>query len=114
MQIYVDKHARRSGMGTREYPFQRIQEAANIAVPGDEVIVAPGVYREYVDPRRGGTEDNRIVYRSEEMLGATITGAEKLRDWTRVEGNVWTARVSNKIFGAYNPYTTLVRGDWVV
>ena len=114
MQIYVDKHARRSGMGTREYPFQRIQEAANIAVPGDEVIVAPGVYREYVNPRRGGTEENRIVYRSEEMLGATITGAEKLRDWTRVEGNVWTARVSNKVFGAYNPYTTLVRGDWFI
>ena len=114
MQIYVDKHARRSGMGTKTYPFQRIQEAANIAEPGDEIIVAPGVYREYVNPKRAGTEEKRIVYRSEEMLGATITGAEKLRDWTRVEGNVWTARVSNTVFGDYNPYTTLVRGDWFI
>ena len=50
MQIYVDGNAVRSGNGQKEYPFQTISEAAKIARPGDEVLVAPGVYREYVDP----------------------------------------------------------------
>ena len=59
----------------RNYPFRRINEAAKIAKPGDEVLVAPGVYREYVNPVNPGTENDRIVYRSEKPLGAIITGA---------------------------------------
>ena len=57
MQIYVDGNAVRSGNGQKEYPFQTISEAAKIAMPGDEVLVAPGVYREYVDPANAGCED---------------------------------------------------------
>lgn len=114
MQYYVDIHAARSGMGTKEYPFRRIQEAANVAKPGDEVLVAPGIYREYVNPIHAGTAERRIAYKSIEPLGATITGAEPVNDWKRVEGGVWTARVPNSLFGDYNPYKTLVRGDWFI
>ena len=65
MQIYVNVKAPKDGNGSKESPFRRINDAAQIALPGDEVIVAPGVYREYVDPRNAGTEDARIIYRSE-------------------------------------------------
>ena len=41
-----------------------------------------------------------------------ITGAEVLTGWKKVKGKVWTARVRNSVFGAYNPYTTMVCGDW--
>ena len=40
MQIYVDGNAVRSGNGQKEYPFRTISEAAKIARPGDEVLVA--------------------------------------------------------------------------
>ena len=43
--------------------------------------MAPGVYREYVDPQNAGTEDARITYRSTEPLGAVITGAEVIKSW---------------------------------
>ena len=112
MQYFVDLRAVSSGDGSKERPFQRINEAAGIAKPGDEVIVAPGVYREYVEPKYAGTQEARIVYRSEQPLGAVITGAEECKNWTRHEGNVWTTRVRNSIFGSYNPYTTYVCGDW--
>ncbi len=112
MRYYVDAHADRAGNGTQQAPFQRIQQAADLAQPGDEVLVAPGVYRENVNPPRGGTEEQRIVYRSTEPLKAVITGAEKAEGWTPVEGDVWQLRVSNGIFGAYNPYTTVIAGDW--
>ena len=98
MQIYVDGNAVRSGNGQKEYPFQTISEAAKIARSGDEVLVAPGVYREYVDPANAGCEDARIVYRSVEPGKAVITGAEIVDNWEHLEGDVWTARVSNGLF----------------
>ncbi|MBR1606592.1 MAG: hypothetical protein IJ664_02700, partial [Clostridia bacterium] len=112
MIYYVNVNAPREGNGSKETPFRHIDDAARVAVAGDEIIVAPGVYREYVNPRNAGTEDKRITYRSEIPLGAVITGAEAVTGWTPYEGNVWTARVNNGIFGAYNPYTTFVCGDW--
>ena len=112
MKIYVDVNAGRDGNGTPEMPFRRINDAAKVAVAGDEVIVAPGIYREYVNPINAGTEDARIVYRSAEPLGAVITGAEQVKVWSHVEGDVWVSRVKNSIFGDYNPYTTFVYGDW--
>lgn len=112
MQIYVDANATLSGNGSKEKPFRQINEAAKIAKPGDEVLVLPGVYREYVNPINAGLEDARITYTSVEPLGAVITGAEKLDRWTKYEGNVWTASVDNSLFGNFNPYITYVYGDW--
>ncbi len=114
MQIFVDANVKRSGNGSKEYPFKRITEAAKIAKPGDEVLVEPGIYREYVDPVNAGTEDARIVYRSTKMRGAKITGAEPVKTWSKQEGNVWVARIPNGLFGNYNPFTTLVSGDWFI
>ena len=112
MIYYVNANAPKDGNGSRETPFRHIDDAARVAVAGDEILVAPGIYREYVNPRNAGTEDKRIVYRSEKPLGAVITGAETLTGWTHYQGNVWTNRVNNGVFGAYNPYTTFVCGDW--
>ena len=114
MQYYVAAAVANSGDGTRQRPFKTIQEAARIAQPGDEVIVAPGVYREAVDPRNGGTQEAPIVYRSEEKGAAVITGAEPVTQWEHVEGSVWKAVVPNSLFGEYNPFTTLVSGDWFI
>lgn len=114
MQIYVNADAVRSGNGSREYPFQTISEAAKTARPGDEVLVAPGLYREYVDPAHAGTPEARIVYRSVEKGAAVISGSEQVKNWKQYVGNVWVARIPNGLFGDYNPYTTLVSGDWFI
>ncbi|HKM34509.1 MAG TPA: right-handed parallel beta-helix repeat-containing protein [Lachnospiraceae bacterium] len=112
MMIYVNCAAAREGNGSKETPFKHINDAAKIAKPGDEVVVAPGIYHEYVDPINAGREDARITYRSEKPLGAVITGAEEAKDWVRYQGNVWMYRVNNGVFGNYNPYTTFIGGDW--
>lgn len=112
MEYYVSAGAFRSGCGTSEYPFKTISEAARLARPGDEVIVAPGVYREYVDPAHAGTAEKRIVYRSEKPLAAVISGAEPVKGWKRHEGDTWVVRIGNGLFGDYNPYTVPVAGDW--
>jgi len=112
MLYYVNAQASRDGNGSKETPFRHIDDAARVAVAGDEILVAPGIYREKVTPRNAGREDARIVYRSEKPLGAVITGAEVLTGWTRFKGDVWVNRVHNGVFGDYNPYTTRVCGDW--
>ncbi len=109
---YVNGSFAGHGNGSKAQPFRTISEAAKAACPGDEVIVAPGIYREWVNPLRGGTEDARIVYRSEAPLAAVITGAEEVKNWTKYEGQTWVAKISNGLFGGDNPYTDLVKGDW--
>ncbi len=112
MIIYVNAKASKQGNGSKEMPFKHINDAAQVAKAGDEVLVFPGVYREYVNPKNGGEENARITYKSVEPLGAVITGAEEVKNWEKYKDNVWVCRVNNSVFGSYNPYTTLVYGDW--
>ena len=112
MIYYVDQNTKSQGCGTKEHPFLTISAAAAVAKPGDEVLVMPGVYREYVDPKNAGAEDARITYRSVEPLKAVITGAEIVKGWKKYKGNTWTVEIDNGIFGSYNPYTVKVGGDW--
>ena len=53
MIYYVNNSAPKNGNGTKEMPFKFINDAAKIAKAGDEVLVAPGIYHEYVDPVNG-------------------------------------------------------------
>ena len=113
MIYYVDANARPNGDGSKDKPFLRIGQAAGLALPGDEVHVAPGIYREDVSPKNAGTEREPIVYLSEKALEAVITGADRFDTWENHSGDVYKLTVPNSYFGSYNPYTTLVEGDWL-
>ena len=81
MIYYVSADAPRGGDGSERAPFRTIQQAADLALPGDEVRVLPGLYREYVNPIHAGIGDARITYRSVEKGAAVITGAEPWKQW---------------------------------
>lgn len=113
MKIYVNLHSNSPvENGTEIHPYRSISMAANNAHPGDEILVAPGEYRESVNPIISGTEDKRITFRSEVNGQAIISGAEHITKWTNVKGSVWCTRIHNSAFKNYNPYTTYVYGDW--
>ncbi len=113
MKWYVDRNACAGGDGSSAHPFTKINQAASAAMTGDEIIVAPGIYREDVNPKNAGSVRKRITYRSEKRREAVITGADVFDSWERYKDNVWLLTVPNSYFGAYNPYTTLVEGDWL-
>lgn len=113
MRIYVDQSFIHSGNGTKNQPFQTISQAAQVAVAGDEILVAPGLYRESIDPVRGGNNENqRVIYRSIVRHGAIISGAEELRGWRPFQGDTYVIEIDAAIFGEYDPFETVIRGDW--
>ena len=61
--FYVATNGRDVNRGTDASPLRTIQHAADLAQPGDTIIVHEGIYRERVSPPRGGTSDaKRIVF----------------------------------------------------
>ena len=51
-----------------------IQRAAELAIPGDTVLIAPGTYRERVRVRRGGRPGAPVVFRAAEPGSVLVTG----------------------------------------
>ena len=49
MKYYVNCQVAEDGCGDEKHPFRTISEAADRALPGDEVLVYPGIYRENVN-----------------------------------------------------------------
>ncbi len=112
-EFHVTADGKDSGDGSRAAPFRTIQRAADLAQPGDVITVHAGVYRERVNPPRGGESDvKRIVYQAAPGEEVVITGSEPVSGWTRVTNETWTVTVPNSLFGAFNPYGDLIRGDW--
>ena len=99
--------------GTPAAPFRTIQHAADVARPGDVITVHAGVYRERINPPRGGTSDKeRITYQAAPGEPVAIKGSEMVTNWVQVRDDVWKVILPNSGFGSFNPYTDLIHGDW--
>lgn len=99
--------------GSRTKPLRTISEAARRAQPGDTITVHEGVYRERVNPPRGGTsEKKRITYRAAPGERVEIRGSEVVKGWVHDGGNVWKITLAETFFGSYNPYRDVIVGDW--
>ncbi len=67
VEYHVAKHGKVGNPGSRDRPFLTIQSAADVAKAGDVITVHEWIYRERVDPRFGGINDQmRIIYRAAE------------------------------------------------
>lgn len=119
---YVDGQATNAddaGPGTRDQPFKTINHAAQVLQPGERVVIAEGVYRELVQPARGGTgPDAMISYEAAPGAKVVIKGSAVVTDWQPGEGwnygidpktnepvKAWQLRLDPKLFpNGYNPF----------
>jgi len=98
--------------GTIDRPLATINRAAQVLQPGERVVVAAGVYREWVRPERGGSGPDQVIS-YEAAPGATVTvkGSRGFKpQWrpsTAAPANrddIWQARLDPSLFDGYNPF----------
>ncbi|MDB5106331.1 MAG: hypothetical protein JWP91_4020 [Fibrobacteres bacterium] len=104
-----------SNPGTSALPFKTIQKAADVMQPGDTAMIRGGIYRESIKPPRGGTDEKtRITYRAFPGETPIIKGSEPVKTWVAQSGGVWKADLADTFFGAANPFTTNLAGDYLM
>jgi alpha-N-arabinofuranosidase len=112
-EIHVATKGKDSNPGTQAAPLRTIQRAADLAQPGDVITVHEGLYRERISPPRGGQSDaKRITYQAAPGEKVEIKGSEVVKDWVKVQNDVWKVTIANSFFDGFNPYSDLIRGDW--
>jgi len=112
-QFHVSVDGSDSNAGSASSPFKSISAAASIAQAGDIITVHEGIYRERINPPRGGSSDTmRIVYQAAEGETVQIKGSEIVTGWEKIQDGVWKVIIPNTFFGDYNPYKDCLAGDW--
>ena len=100
---YVATNGNDTHPGSKTEPWKTIQHAADTLQPGDTVYIRGGVYRECVQPGRGGTsEDKRITFKAYPGEILMIKGSEPISTWQEQGNNVWKAVIPDTFFGEYN------------
>ena len=112
-EYHVTVSGDNANSGTKAKPFKTIAAAANVAQPGDIITVHEGIYRERVNPPRGGESNTRrIAYQAAPGEKVVITGSEIVKGWEKVTNDTWKVTLPNRFFGEFNPFTDLVQGEW--
>lgn len=112
-EFHVSPSGNDSNSGSVENPLQSISAAAALARAGDIITVHEGVYRERIDPPRGGNdENNRIVYRAAAGEKVVIKGSEVVKNWEHLHEDTWKVVIPNSFFNDFNPFQDEIQGDW--
>ena len=112
-EYHVSKKGNDANSGSQSQPFKTISAAAAVALPGDVITVHEGVYRERIDPPRGGTSSEKcIVYQAAKGETVCIRGSEVVTGWKKVGHDTWKVTLPDTFFGEFNPFKELITGDW--
>ncbi|WP_020209784.1 right-handed parallel beta-helix repeat-containing protein [Gilvimarinus chinensis] len=96
--------------GAVDDPLLSINAAAQKAQPGDTVIVHTGIYREWVNPPRGGNaEQGPIHFKAADNAQVRILGSERVTGWQKQANGFYRVSLSPEFFGEFNPFDQLTR-----
>jgi hypothetical protein len=97
--LHVAPHGDDTASGDAGAPLRTFQRGAELAQPGDTVLVAPGLYRERISPPRGGEPGRPIVFRSAVLHGAVVRGSIEWRpEWRQDGPGLWSAVLDESLF----------------
>jgi hypothetical protein len=119
---YVDNrnpNAADSNTGTKELPFLTINRAAQVLQPGERVVIMTGVYRERIDPPRGGSSPEKMIsYEAAPGAEVIVKGSRLVTaGWApstdfkldlppaaRAKIKIYQRRLDDLDFQGYNPF----------
>ena len=93
--------------GTEITPFKTISRAAELAQPGDTVVVHEGVYRERVAPANGGREGCPITYTAAPGETVVLKASEVWQPkWEPIANHpdVYIGQLESRLFSENKPY----------
>jgi hypothetical protein len=108
-----------SNPGTPELPFLTINRAARVLQPGERVVIMTGVYRERINPARGGAGPDRmisyeaapganVVVKGSRLIGAGWRPSTRyklaLPEEERVKVKIYERPLDDLDFQGYNPF----------
>lgn len=112
-KIFVDVAATGANDGTSlEDAFTTIQAAVDTATAGDVIVIKGGTYREAVELKSSGTENNPIVLTRYGSERPKISGALPLTGWTACTDQVDALGSPNwtNCYKAFVPATSVFNG----
>jgi hypothetical protein len=105
--------------GTKDLPFLTINKAAQVLEPGERVLIMTGVYRERVEPARGGTSPEKMIsYEAAPGADVVVKGSRLIgTGWAPSAGfkldlpasapahvKIYERRLDDLDFRGYNPF----------
>lgn len=96
-KIYVAPQGSDWNLGNSpQFAVKTIQQAANMAAPGEEIVILPGVYREDLRIRHGGQPNHPITFRAQQPGTVTLTNAAppevtKSLVWRSEENDIYSS-----------------------
>lgn len=108
--LYNEYHVAQIGNddwdGSFEQPLRTISAATQKAFAGDTITVHKGIYRERINPPRGGDSDTkRIIYQAAQGEFVEVKGSEIVGDWEIVNNHSWKKVLNHDFFGEFNPFS---------
>jgi hypothetical protein len=114
----VDYYVSPSGSDTNSgtvlgQAFKTIQQAANLAQPGDNVYICGGTYRESVTVPRSGTAGAPINFQPYAGQQVTITGLDTLNaSWTNYSGPIYSSTPGSGISQVFINGKVVNQAQW--
>jgi hypothetical protein len=82
---YVSPYGKDENLGTLQKPFRTVQRCADIVTAGAICYLRKGIYRETITPANSGQVKARITFKSYQNEQVTISGAEPLINWQKLD-----------------------------
>ena len=111
--IHVSPDGNDTATGGPADPLRHVQAAFVRARPGDIVRIAPGMYRERIDPPRGGLSNDLpiTVEPRDDVGGVVLCGSEEVSGWIPQGNDLWLSDIPHSVFGNFNPFADVLRGQ---
>jgi parallel beta-helix repeat protein len=85
--MYVSLFGKDTDAGTAAAPWRTIQHGVDALKPGDTLLIGPGIYREQVEIKNGGTAQAPITLMAVPGAHVIVSGADRLDGgWSKVGG----------------------------